>query len=176
LKEVHSHPMALAQCTEYFKKYPQIRLVESADTAESAARISKKHLKHTGAIGSTLAAEVYGLNLLAPNIETNPENFTRFLAVQPYETAMPVDKANKVSVSFTTSHNPGSLSRVLTMLAMQSANLTKIQSVPLIGRPFEYLFFADFTLDNPQLIPETLALLKGITAGYRVLGIYAEAE
>ena len=133
LREVHSHPMALAQCAEFFKPWPRIRLVESDDTAESAARIMRHRAKHIGAIASTLAAEIYGLAMLAPNIETVPENYTRFLVVCRREGAAPVPDANKVCVCFTTPHEPGSLARVLTLLAAEGANLTKIQSVPILG-------------------------------------------
>lgn len=172
LDEVHSHPMALAQCAEFFRPYPHIRLVESEDTAESAARIAKNQLKNTGAIGSALAAGLYGLDILAPGIETHQSNFTRFLALHREASATAVPGADKVSVSFTVPHQPGSLSRILTMLAAQSANLTKIQSVPLVGFPGEYLFLIDFTVRNPTVIPETLRLLDVMTDDCKVFGIY----
>ena len=172
LREVHSHPMALAQCAEFFRTLPHIRLVESEDTAESAARIARLQLKDTGAIASTLAASLYGLDILAPNIETHPANFTRFLALCPARTALPIPGANKVSLSFTVPHRPGSLSRILAMLAAQSANLTKIQSVPLVGQVGEYLFLVDFTVRNPAVIPETLRLVDVMTEQCKVFGIY----
>lgn len=176
LQEVHSHPMALAQCADFFKHHPHIRLVESEDTAASAAHINRQQLRHVGAIASTLAAELYGLDVLAPSIEDNPVNFTRFLAVQRRADALPVPGADKVSVSFVTSHQPGSLSRILSMLATQSANLTKIQSVPLLGRAWEYRFFVDFSVRNPNTLPATLRLLDAMTADCKVLGIYRAAS
>ncbi len=176
LQEVHSHPMALAQCAKFFKHHPHIRLVESEDTAASAEYITRHQLHQTGAIASTLAAELYGLNILAPSIEDNPVNFTRFLAVQRREDALPVPGADKVSVSFVTSHQPGSLSRILAMLATQSANLTKIQSVPLLGRAWEYRFFVDFTVNNPATLPATLRLLDAMSNECKVLGTYRAAE
>ena len=175
LKEVHSHPMALAQCAEFFRSQPHIRLVETEDTAESAARIARIQLKNTGAIAGALAAEMYGLEIIAPNIETHPANFTRFLALRRESDAPAIPGANKVSLSFTLPHHPGSLSRVLGMLAAQSANLTKIQSVPLIGFPGEYLFLTDFSVNNPAVIPETLRLLDVVTNDCKVLGIYRSA-
>ena len=175
LTAVHSHPMALAQCAEFFRPHPHIRLVESEDTAESAARIARAQLKNTGAIGSALAGALYGLDLLAPGIETHPANFTRFLALHRETGAPTVHGANKVSVSFTVPHQPGSLSRILAMLAAQSANLTKIQSVPLVGFPGEYLFLVDFTVRNPAVIPETLRLLDVMTDDCKVFGIYRAA-
>lgn len=173
LREVHSHPMALAQCAEFFKKHPKIRLVESEDTAESAARIVRHRATHTGAIASTLAAELYGLQVLAPAIETVPENFTRFLAVRRKSEAQPVAYGNKVSVCFSAGHQPGSLAEILTLLATENANLTKIQSAPLLGRPWEYRFFADFTA-YPDHIPHILELLDEKTTDLQVLGVYRE--
>jgi len=176
LREVHSHPMALAQCAEFFKLHPHIRLIESDDTAASAAHVHREQLRFTGAIASTLAAELYELNVLAPAIEDNPVNFTRFLAVQRRAIASPVQGADKVSVSFVTAHQPGSLSRILAMLAAQSANLTKIQSVPLLGRAWEYRFFVDFSVRNPTVLPATLRLLAAMTTDCSVLGIYRAAD
>jgi prephenate dehydratase len=173
IREIHSHPMALAQCSQFLKKYPNIRPVESEDTAESASRIARRHLKHTAAIGSSLAAKMYNLEIIAPAIEDNKENFTRFLAVQRKKDATRIQFANKASVSFSTPHKPGSLSIILKMLADKNANLTKIQSVPLIGKPFEYLFFLDFTVQNTEILPEILKELNTITNELKILGTYA---
>ncbi len=169
------HPMALAQCSEFFKKHPRIRLVESEDTAESAARIVRHRAKHIGAIASTLAAEIYGLTVLEPAIETVPENFTRFLAIQRKKDTIPVMSANKASVCFNTGHQPGSLAEILTLLAKLGANLTKIQSMPLLGRPWEYRFFADFTA-FPDSIDAVIRSLKEKTMDLQVLGVYLEGN
>ncbi|MCC6461062.1 MAG: prephenate dehydratase [Saprospiraceae bacterium] len=175
LQEVHSHPMALAQCSEYFRQFPHIRLVESEDTAESAARIARNQTRHTGAIAGALAAELYGLHILAPGIETHAANFTRFLALRRRDSAQAPAGANKVSISFRLPHRPGSLGRILGMLAAQSANLTKIQSVPIVGQVGEYLFLVDFTVQNPGVLPETLRLLDVMCDHCRVFGIYKAA-
>jgi prephenate dehydratase len=175
LREVHSHPMALAQCAEFFKKHPRIRLVESEDTAESAARIVRRRAKHIGAIASALAADIYGLNVLAPAIETVPENYTRFLAIRRRQEDARGRKGDKASVCFTTGHQPGSLAKVLALLAGEQANLTKIQSVPLLGRPWEYHFFADFCA-NPEDLPRIIDLLRLETTALKVLGIYQRGE
>jgi prephenate dehydratase len=174
IREVHSHPMALAQCNVFFKAYPKIRLVESEDTAESAARIVRHRAKHIAAIASTLAAEIYGLNILAPSIENVPENHTRFLALRRKSDVTSVDAADKVSICFTTSHQPGSLAAVLGLLAHLQANLTKIQSVPLLGRPWEYQFFADFVApaERVNLVLEALSVQ---TSELQVLGIYQKS-
>lgn len=171
LREVHSHPMALAQCSEFFKKYPRIRLVESEDTAESAAHIVRHRAKHIGAIASTLAADIYGLTILAPAIETVPENYTRFLALRRADDNISVLQANKASVCFTTGHQPGRLAEILTLLASERANLTKIQSAPLLRRPWEYRFFVDFTA-TPDHMESVIDLLKQHVTDLRVLGIY----
>lgn len=172
IREVHSHPMALAQCMDYLLRFPQWKLIESEDTAESAARIARENTPHIAAIGSSLAAELYGLEIIAPAIETNPANFTRFLALERRSNALPVTGANKASVCFATPHQPGSLSRILAMLAADSANLTKIQSVPLLGKVWEYLFFVDFTVQNPATLAATLRLLESVTIDFKTLGIY----
>ncbi len=174
LREVHSHPMALAQCADFFQQHPRIRLVESDDTAESAARIARRRARHIGAIASALAAEYYGLNVLAPAIETVAENYTRFLALGRAGEFTADAAANKAAVCFTTTHQPGSLARALAVLAGEKANLTKIQSVPILGRPWEYRFFADFSVDAPGRIASVIDLLRPATTDLKVLGIYPE--
>lgn len=171
LREVHSHPMALAQCGAFFKAWPDIRLVESEDTAASAASVKRNKTPHIGAIASTLAAEIYGLQILAAAIETVPENFTRFLALRRRNESQPIPNADKVSLCFTLPHQSGSLAAVLGQLAESAANLTKIQSVPLLGRPWEYQFYADFTV-VPEHIAPILEALGKQTTSLRTLGIY----
>ena len=185
LSEVHSHPIALAQCAAFFKNLPHIRLVESADTAESAAQVARNRTKHIGAIAGTLAAERYGLHILAAVIETLPETYTRFLVLSRRTAGTagtggfsrrntPPAPPNKASVCFTTPHEPGSLARILNLLAAEGANLTKIQSVPLPGRPWEYRFFADFTA--AARIDTILDKLKPQTIDLRILGVYREGD
>jgi prephenate dehydratase len=172
IREVHSHPMALAQCTRFLKQHAGWQLVESEDTAESAARIARHRSTHIAAIGSSLAAELYGLEVLAPGIETHEANFTRFLALERRATVLPVPDADKTSVCFSAPHRPGSLSRILNMLAADCANMTKIQSVPIPGKVWEYFFFVDFTVPNPSNLSATLRLLDAMTTDLRVLGMY----
>jgi prephenate dehydratase len=174
LREVQSHPIALAQCREFFEPYPHIRLVESVDTAESAARIGRRRMKHTGAIASTLAAELYGLDILAPSIETNPLNFTRFLALHRDIPAW-LRHPNKASVHFVVPHGNemGSLVKVLSVLVKHGSNMSKIQSVPLVGRPGEYRFFIDFL--NDDLAP-SIASLQAATDEFELLGVYQSMD
>lgn len=171
LREVHSHPMALAQCSEFFKSHPHIRLVESQDTAESAAHIVRRRAKHIGAIASELAAEIYGLHVLRPAIETVPQNYTRFLVVRRSDEAHTVVDANKVSLCVTLPHRPGSLADLLNRLAASGADLTKIQSVPLMGRPWEYQFLIDFKTEPAQMAA-VISQLEDLTVALQVLGMY----
>ena len=175
LCEVHSHPMALAQCSAFFKKYPHIRLVESSDTAESAAAIAREQNRRAGAVASSLAAELYGLSVLAPSIETFPQNATRFLVVRRKSEIRPPDGADKVSITFTLQHTSGSLANVLQMLAAHGANLTKIQSVPLPERPWEYHFIVDFKAE-PGRTEAIVSDLYARTLALQVLGVYRGAE
>jgi prephenate dehydratase len=171
IREVHSHPMALAQCAAFLRQYPHIRLVESEDTAESAASIQRTQSRHIAAIASLMAAERYGLHVLAESIETVPENYTRFLALYRRENAPAVADADKISLSFTLKHENGSLARVLNMLALAGVNLSKIQSVPLTGRPWEYRFLLDFLLENARM-EQVLRQLHPEVGDLRILGKY----
>lgn len=169
IKEVHSHPIALAQCEKFFKNYPHIRLVESIDTAETAHRISTEGKEEIGAVASTLAAELYQLDTLAAGIETNKKNYTRFLVL---DDKMPEMEFDKISISFTVSHAIGSLYRALENLAKNDCNLTKIQSVPILGKPWQYLFFTDFILQNPEKLDTILEDLSPYANQIKVLGKY----
>ncbi len=171
VREVHSHPMALAQCATFFRQYPHIRLVESADTAESAAQIQRTQNRNIAAIASLLAAERYGLAVLAEGIETVTENYTRFLAIYRRKDAMSVANADKASISFTLKHETGSLARVLSLLADAGVNLTKIQSVPIVGRPWEYHFLLDFVAEKTS-IKFIINQLYEVLDKMRVLGMY----
>lgn len=172
LREVHSHPIAIAQCVEFFEQYPHIKLIDATDTALSARLIHEKGLRDTGAIASTLAADMYGLEVIAPGIETNKKNFTRFLVLQRITDALPIADANKVSLCFTVDHTVGSLHKVLAALAAHNANLTKIQSVPIVGRDWEYEFFLDFTTEQPNAYEAALQAIEPFTHDLKLLGAY----
>ncbi|MEO1516198.1 MAG: prephenate dehydratase [Bacteroidota bacterium] len=170
LQEVHSHPMAIAQCRAFFRQHPHIRLVETTDTALSAKRIRDGQLRHIGGIASTLAASLYGMEIVGNGIETNKQNYTRFLILDrngPTEEAV-----EKVSVSFTLKHEVGSLHQVLATLADRRANLTKIQSMPVVGSQWEYLFFVDFVLPSPDDYNKTIVALQANTRNLNILGKY----
>ena len=172
LEEVRSHPMAIAQSREFFADHPHIRLVETADTALSAKEIRKDGLKSVGAIASTLAADIYGLDVLAAGIETNKKNHTRFLVLEEGEVA--VDAAlEKVSLCFAAHHEVGSLYKVLAVLAAYNVNLTKIQSAPIIGHPWEYQFYVDFVTKGHVGHQQAIDAIRPLTHNLRVLGVYA---
>ncbi len=173
LKEVHSHPIALAQCEEFFSVYPHIQLVSTYDTAESAYDISQNGSTEIGAIASSLAGEMYHLHTLAEGIETNKQNYTRFLVL---DDNIPEQEFNKISISFRVSHAIGSLYKALENLSLNKCNLTKIQSVPILGEPWQYLFFADFVLAEPERLSEIIEELSDYARGVRVLGKYKEGQ
>ena len=177
LSEVNSHPIALMQCGEFLKAHPQLKAVERDDTAGSAAEIAERRLTGHAAICGRLAAERYGLEILEEGIETNKRNFTRFLLLADESRAAAfADPANtnKASLLFTLSHTRGSLSKVLTVLSFYDINLTKIQSLPIIGREWEYRFYVDVTFDDPVRYRQAIDAARPLTSDFRILGEYAE--
>lgn len=180
IKDIHtvfSHPMAINQCRKFFRDYKHIKLVEDVDTALSAKKIRKGKLKGIGAIASTLASEIYELENLAENIQRNQLNYTRFLIVAPKENKRSNNKeANKSSICFTLSHKHGSLAEVLTELAKYESNLTKIHSLPIVGKPWEYMFYVDLVFDNYLKFRESLNAIKIFTGELEVLGEYKKGE
>ena len=171
IKEVHSHPMAIQQCFGFLDKH-NWKLVETEDTALSAKHIQKHHSKHIAAIASKLAAEIYGLDMIAPNIHTLKNNYTRFLFLQRAETAEEVAGANKASINFHTDHSKGSLARVLTNIADAGINLSKLQSMPIPGSDFKYSFHADLEFDSKDQLTNALKKVAENTEELQVLGVY----
>ena len=174
IKEVRTHYMAINQTREFFKDYPWIRLVESEDTAKSAADVAEGGLMGVGAVASTLAAELYGLDILAESIETYKQNFTRFLIL---DDALEVDKTNvnKSSMCFTLSHTPGSLAHVLTILSFYGMNLTRIQSLPIPGQEWQYFFYVDIKFDDYLRYEQALSAVRPLMEDLNVLGEYVAA-
>lgn len=173
LRQVYSHPVALMQCREFFKTWPRIEVLEDTDTALSARDVKESGDRGRGAVASAAAAELYGLEVLAPGIETNKLNHTRFLILERGRDHL-MDKGDKVSLSFATSHESGSLYKVLMVLAAYQVNLTKIQSAPIIGRPFQYRFHVDFLLEGHVSLEQALDAIRPICQELRVLGVYAQ--
>ncbi len=174
LTEVRSHYMAINQTRPFFKDYPNIRLVESEDTAKSAGDIAAAGLRGVGAIASSLAAELYGLEILAPGIETYKQNFTRFLILDE-GVEVPEYKRNKASLCFTLPHKSGSLAQVLTILSFYDMNLTRIQSLPLAGREWQYFFYVDIKFENYLKYTQALSAVRPLMEDLRILGEYTAA-
>ena len=172
IKEVCSHPMALLQCKEFFKKYPHIKLVEDVDTAEVAKRIAKNNLKGVAAIAPKLAAEIFGLEVLEDEIQTMKDNATRFVIVQTEKPSNGIDEINKASLKFQLDHKRGSLAAVLNVLSDCKMNLTKIQSLPVIETPWKYSFFVDITFESYKEYQKAIAILEIMASAFKVLGAY----
>lgn len=176
LTEVYSHPIAIAQCREYFRQYPHIHLIEAEDTALSARHLREFPRPGAGAIASTLAAEMYDLEVLAHGIETNKRNYTRFLVLERPQDARPVGESDKVSLSFAVDHEVGSLYKVLAVLAAYNVNLTKIQSAPIIGKPWEYQFFVDFVTEGKVGCEQAIEAIRPLAHDLKIFGIYPKGE
>lgn len=172
IQEVHSHPMALLQCMEFLKKHPHLKLVEDKDTAETARRIHQNQLKNIAAIGSKVAADLYDLNIIAPDIQTVNNNTTRFFILSKEESKVTKEQINKASIKFELDDTPGSLATVLNVMTNCQLNLTKIQSMPIIETPFQYSFFVDVVFEKYKQYEKATKILQLITNHFKVLGEY----
>lgn len=170
--EVHSHPMALLQCMEFLKKYPNIKLVEDKDTAETARRIHQKQLKGIAAIASKTASQLYELEILAPEIQTVNNNMTRFVIVSKNKTEINNLIINKASLKFELNHKRGSLAAILNVMSDCKLNLTKIQSLPKIETPWKYSFFVDVTFDDYSDFQKAKSIIEIMAEYFKVLGEY----
>jgi len=172
IKEVWSHPMALLQCKEFFKKYPHIKLVEDVDTAEVAKIIAKENIKGIAAIAPKIAAEIFGLQVLEDDIQTIKDNSTRFVIVQTKLPTHSIEGINKASLKFELSHKRGSLAAVLNVLSDCKMNLTKIQSLPVIETPWKYSFFVDVTFDDYTEYQKLVKIIDIMAEDFKILGTY----
>ncbi|HEU5166769.1 MAG TPA: prephenate dehydratase [Chitinophagaceae bacterium] len=171
IREVHSHTMALQQCYDFLDKH-KWKLVETEDTALSAKHVHQHKSKHIAAIASKLAAELFQLEILAPNIQTLKNNYTRFLVLQRQDVAQPVNDANKASVNFHTDHSRGSLAKVLTKIAEGGINLSKLQSFPIPGSDFKYSFHADMEFDSINQFETVIDEIRPLTEEVKIYGVY----
>jgi prephenate dehydratase len=176
IREVHSHPMALLQCIDFLERHPQWKLVETEDTALSAKHLQQHRSKHIAAIASDLAAQLFGLNILGPNIQTMKNNYTRFLILQRPDVARAVTDPDKASVNFHTDHSRGSLARVLTKIADGGINLSKLQSMPIPGSDWEYSFHADMEFEGLEQFHKVIEEIKPITAELKIYGTYKKGR
>ncbi len=180
LTEVNSHPMALMQCANYLNLHPNLRKVEKFDTAGSAKEISEQILTGHAAVCGEYAAELYGLEILDRGIETNKRNFTRFLFVcdplMAHELAPRSEDTDKASIVFTIPHAKGSLCHILTILSFYDINMSKIQSMPIIGREWEYRFYVDVTYDSYVRYRQSIEAVRPLLNDLRILGEYKECK
>lgn len=179
ITEVNSHPVALMQCREFLKKHPEFKVVETDDTAGSAKNISLHQMRGHAAICSKAAAPLYGMKILEEGIETNKHNFTRFLVLadpwQAEELCTP-SRSNKASIVFSLPHNEGSLSQVLSIFSFYKINLTKIQSLPIIGREWEYMFYIDIMYNDYTRYRQSIDAVRPLTKQMKILGEYKEGR
>lgn len=179
IKEVESHPIALMQCTDFLDTLPGVRIIEHEDTALAAKDIAEKQMTGTAAICSVRAAEIYGLNILARGIETNKHNFTRFLIFGNrwiVEEIQQNEVINKSSIVFTLPHTEGSLSKVLSVLSFYGISLSKIQSLPIIGREWEYQFYVDLAFSDMERYHQSLDAIRPLISELKTLGEYPEGR
>ena len=176
IKEVYSHPMALLQCKEFFKKHPHIKLVEDKDTAGVAQRIQKLQLEGVAAIASSMAADIFQLDILAKSIQTIKHNETRFVIVKRANSEVSENDITKASIKFETDHKRGSLAAVLNVMSDCKLNLTKIQSLPIVETPWKYAFFVDITFDSYTEFKKAKSIIEIMALGFKVLGEYKNAR
>ncbi len=179
ISEVHSHPVALMQCRDFLSKHPSVKAVEAEDTAGAAEEIAKEVHNGRAAICSADAARLYGLKILEDHIEDNKHNYTRFLVVcSPHKADFlrHIEQTDKSSLVFSLPHEEGSLSQVLSILSFYRINLTKIQSLPIIGHEWEYLFYVDVTYDNITRYRQSIDAIAPLTKELKILGEYVNGK
>jgi prephenate dehydratase len=177
IREVYSHPMAILQCQRFFDDHPDIRLIDSIDTALSAKEIADKQLKHTAAISSGRAADKYKLEIIAEGIETHKKNYTRFLILKGKNgDRQDVTSINKASLTFALAHKIGGLSKVLSILSYYDINLAKVQSMPIIGKDWEYQFFVDVEIENYRHYYQAIEAIRPFTSGLQIMGEYLKGK
>ncbi|MRT16676.1 prephenate dehydratase [Vitellibacter sp. q18] len=176
IKEIHSHPVALLQCREYLNKFPpQFKIIEGKDTASEAKRIKDQNLSGVAAIAGKRVAENFGLTILDSNIQDIKENHTRFVLLGKKENKR-MQQADKASLKFVLEHNVGSLGNVLSLLTTFNINLTKIQSLPIVGKPWQYAFFVDVVFGDEIFFFEVMEILKKTVKELTILGVYGQDE
>jgi prephenate dehydratase len=175
LKQVLSHPIALRQCAEYLETLPRnVTISETEDTAESAKMIYENQLADTAAVAGTVAADMYHLEILKEGIETIKKNYTRFIVLS--KNHQPVSGSNKASLSFEVRHQPGSLVEALSIFARYDVNVAKIQSVPILGQPYQYAFHIDVEWDNTANYDASISEVVRHVSGLSIYGEYKKGE
>ena len=179
ITEVHSHPVALMQCRDFLSQHENLKVVEASDTAGAARAIAQGQMHGHAAIGSAAVAPMYGLKVLEEGIETNKHNFTRFLVFSSPSRAnllRNILHTDKASIVFALPHEEGSLSHVLSILSFYKLNLTKIQSLPIIGREWEYLFYVDIQFSDYTRYSQGIDAIRPLTSDLKILGEYKHGK
>lgn len=179
ITEVNSHPVALMQCREFLSQHNGMKVVEVADTAGAAAEISRNNLRGHAAICHKDAASIYGMKVLQEGIETNKHNFTRFLVLCNKEKSASLRKTesvDKASLAFTLQHEEGSLSAILSILSFYKLNLTKIQSLPIIGQEWHYMFYIDLSFTDYNRYEQAVTAITPLTKELQILGEYKDGK
>ena len=176
IQEVHSHPIALLQCANFFSQYPHIKLVESSDTAITAKRIQENQLRAIGALAGPVASEIYNLEIIADGIHTVKSNKTRFVVLKASNKEIAKELINKASIKFELDDTPGSLATVLNVMNNCKLNLTKIQSLPIIETPFTYAFFVDVVFEKYKHFEKAKKVMEIMTTHFKVLGEYERSK
>ncbi|SFH25800.1 prephenate dehydratase [Pedobacter insulae] len=175
IKFATSHPIAIRQCVDFFDDYPHIQVIESNDTAACAKKIRDEQLTDTVAIANTLAAELYGLNIIERRIESNKKNYTRFLILEKEKKESPKE-INKASICFQVGNHVGALSKVLNLFAELNVNLTKIQSMPVLGKRNEYYFYVDMEWTNLENYDTAIRKALKYTVNFNIIGEYPKND
>ena len=176
LKEVHSHYMALLQCKEYFAQHPHLKLVEATDTALAAKDIAQNGLKGIAALAPIKSAELYGLEVVAADVQSISKNATRFVLVSKSRLFEPDVKINKASLKFELDHKRGSLATALNVMSDCSLSLTKIQSLPIIETPWRYSFFVDVVFEQSEDFEKAVTMLEIMAKHFKVIGTYNDKK
>jgi prephenate dehydratase len=175
IKFATSHPIAIRQCVDFFDDYPQIQVIESNDTAACAKKIRDEQLTDTVAIANTLAAELYGLDIIERRIESNKKNYTRFLVLQK-DKSETSNKINKASICFQVGNHVGALAKVLNLFAELNVNLTKIQSMPVLGKRNDYYFYVDMEWTNMENYDTAIRKALKYTVNFNIMGEYEKND
>lgn len=176
IKEVHSHPIALLQCAKFLEKHKHIKVIESSDTAITAKRIKEENLKGVSALAGPSASKIFNLEILAPEVQSVESSITRFMILEKKRTNYNIDSINKASVKFELDDTPGSLATVLNVMNNCGLNLTKIQSMPIVEKPFQYSFFVDVVFEEYGYFEKAKSILEIMTTHFKVLGEYSLAK
>ncbi len=172
ISEIHSHPIALLQCAKFLEKHKHIKVIESSDTAITAKKIHQEKLKGIAAVAGPTAASVYGLEILAPEVQSVESSVTRFVVLEKNKTEIDKKLINKASIKFELDDTPGSLATILNVMNNCKLNLTKIQSMPIVERPFQYSFFVDAVFEKYKHFEKAKSVLEIMTTHFKVLGEY----